>query len=102
MIGQSNAVAPGIVPRTVLRPRRPRLMMSTFDIDDNDNDRVSDIFGQSSSTSPLFLDSPVDRPVTPPQRAQVIVNPTYSGLSEVNIPQDSNPWVAGRKNKFTL
>lgn len=102
MIGQSNAVVPGIVPRTVLRPRRPRPMMSTFDIDDNDNDGVSDIFGQSSSTSPLFLDSPVDRPVTPPQRTQVIVNPTYSGSSEVDIPQDSNPWVAGRKNNFTL
>jgi hypothetical protein len=103
MISQPDwifAVAPDIVPRTVLRPR-PRPSMPTFDIKFHDDDGVNDIFGQGSSTTPLFLDSPVDRPVTPPQRTQV-VNPAYSGSSEVDIPQDSNPWVAGRKNNFTL
>jgi hypothetical protein len=76
--------------------------MLTFDMKfHDDDDAIGDIFGQGSSTSPLFLDSPVDRPVTPPRQTQAI-NSAYSGSSEVDIPQDSNLWVAGRKNNFTL
>jgi hypothetical protein len=76
--------------------------MPTFDIKfHDDDDGVSDTFRQGASTTPLFLDSPVNRPVTPPQRTRA-VDPTYSGSSEADIPKDSNPWVAGRKNNFTL
>jgi hypothetical protein len=60
--------------------------MPTFDIKfhDNDDNGISDIFGQCSSTSPLFLNSPVDHPITPPQPTQA-VDPAYSGSSQVDI-----------------
>ena len=81
--------------RARLRPRRHTT--PKFDVQFHDDDDEP----RWVSPSPPWLPSPILHPVTPPQ-SNALLDPTYSGSSDIGIPEDSNPWATGRKNNFVL